>query len=236
MLGLHYGAGWDVWFGILSLRCRYEPHVARVISRVFRESGSTFIDVGAFIGFHTLYAYKIIGNRKPSLLVAVEPDPRNYQALIYRLPEAVNIRAVRLAIWISVDDEVEFYVGASRWRGSGSISPTKWHKNNGLLTGESIVVKTVRLDTLVRRMGISVVDLVKMDIEGAEYPVLTDPTLNLSAVRNLVVEVHYKPMSRESIEIHRSLKRKGYNIVALPPELDGRRYHIIATRDGKIPW
>jgi hypothetical protein len=35
-----------------------------------------------------------------------------------------------------------------------------------------------------------------MDIEGAEYQVLTDPSLDLSKVENMVVEVHYRYGSR----------------------------------------
>lgn len=42
-----------------------------------------------------------------------------------------------------------------------------------------------------------------MDIEGAEHLVLTDPTLDLSRVENMVVEVHYRYDSRQSREIIR---------------------------------
>ncbi len=235
-LGLHYGAGWHLLHGILSLRAKYEPHVARVISKVLEKGGSTFIDLGAFVGIHTLYAYKIVSKRSPSLIVAVEPSPRNFQELVNRLPKTGIIKAVRLAVWTGDNEEVEFHLGSESHAASGGITPTEWHRRDGFLSDETIKVKTIRLDTLVKRMGLSVVDLVKMDIEGAEYHVLTDPTLDLSAVRNLVVEVHYNIQSRESMEIHRSLRKKGYSVFILPPELDGRRYHLIATRDSEIPW
>jgi predicted CoA-binding protein len=74
-----------------------------------------------------------------------------------------------------------------------------------------------------------------MDIEGAEYHVLTDPTLDLSKVENLIVEVHYDYRSRESREIIDALTRKGFKIVPLYPNYTPKRYHLLACR-GKVPW
>ena len=73
LLRLHYGAGWDIRYGILSIRTKYEPYVARVISKVLRKGGSTFIDVGAYIGIHTLNAYRILKGREGSLIVDRSP-------------------------------------------------------------------------------------------------------------------------------------------------------------------
>jgi hypothetical protein len=103
------------------------------------------------------------------------------------------------------------------------------------LTGEVIQVKSVRLDTLIKRSGLEKVNLIKMDIEGAEYPVLTDPTLDLSKVENMVVEVHYRYGSRESREIMQALARQGFKIIPLYPESYSKSYHMLACRHG-IPW
>jgi predicted CoA-binding protein len=79
------------------------------------------------------------------------------------------------------------------------------------------------------------VDLVKMDIEGAEYHVLTDPILDLSKVENLIVEVHYDYRSRESREIIDALTRKGFKIVPLYPDRTPKSYHLLACRS-KVAW
>jgi FkbM family methyltransferase len=52
-------------------------------------------------------------------------------------------------------------------------------------------VLTVTLDDLVQNAGLERIDLLKMDIEGAEYPVLlsTAPE-TLARVRCLVLEYH----------------------------------------------
>jgi hypothetical protein len=118
---------------------------------------------------------------------------------------------------------------------AGSVAPTDWHIRDGYLTGEVIKVKSVRLDTLIRRSGLEKVDLVKMDIEGAEYPVLTDPTLDLSKVENIIVEVHYRYGSRESWEIMQALARRGFKIVPLYPEPNSKWFHLLACK-GEVPW
>ena len=93
----------------------------------------------------------------------------------------------------------------------------------------------MRLDTLIRRYGLERVDLVKMDIEGAELPVLTDPGLDLSRVENMVVEVHNRYGSRESQEIMRALAKHGFKIVPLYPDQNSDTYHLLACR-GEVPW
>jgi FkbM family methyltransferase len=178
--------------------------VYRVVRNVLRrKDAKSFIDVGAFKGWYTIYAYKILRKKSRFTIVAVEPDPHNYKMLYKATQSVTGIQLVDEAVFIKDGECVEFHVGKSHvalngFADAGSVVPTDWHIREGYLTGEVIKVKSVRLDTLIRRSGLDKVDLVKMDIEGAEYPVLTDPTLDLSKVENIIVEVHYRYGSRES--------------------------------------
>jgi FkbM family methyltransferase len=202
-----------------------------------RHDAKTFIDVGAFIGWLSVYAYGISRKRKGAIIIAVEPDPKNYVALLENTKLCRFVKTMNVAIYTRDNEEVEFHLGRKDSRGlsqSGSIYPT-YHDEEGLLSGESIFVKTIRLDTLIRRSGLDKVDLVKMDIEGAEYPVLTDPTLDLSKVENLIVEVHYRYGTSESNEIIRCLTTKGFKVTSLYPSVQENRWHLLAYR-GEIPW
>ena len=54
----------------------------RVVRNVLRRKNSkSFIDVGAFKGWYTIYAYKILRKKRGFTIVAVEPDTRNYKML-----------------------------------------------------------------------------------------------------------------------------------------------------------
>jgi FkbM family methyltransferase len=183
---------------------------------------------------------KILRKKSRFTIVAVEPDPRNYKMLWKVTRNITNIQLVDEAIFIKDCEYVEFHLGKSHvalngFADAGSVAPTDWHMSDGYLTGKVIKVRSVRLDTLIRQSGLDKADLVKMDIEGAEYQVLTDPNLDLSKVENMVVEVHYRYGSRESGEIMRALARHGFKIVPLYPDPNSNRFHLLAYK-GEVPW
>jgi hypothetical protein len=95
-----------------ALLLRHEPHVRRVIRQVLKD-GQTFVDVGAFLGFHTLYAYKILRSKKQYKIIAVEPYLPNYSILKSKIDriKAKNIILVDEVIYTKDGTEVEFYRG-----------------------------------------------------------------------------------------------------------------------------
>jgi FkbM family methyltransferase len=150
-----------------------------------------------------------------------------------------GIYLVDEAVFIRDGDLIKFHVGKGQaWlyglAVTGSIWPT-YHIEAKLLSDQTTLVRTVRLDTLIKKFGIEKLDLIKMDIEGAEYPVLTDPSLDLSKVENMVVEVHYKYGSKESCEIMRALASHGFKIVPLYPDQKSNSHYLLACR-GEVPW
>ena len=56
-----------------------EPHVSSVIRNQLKK-GDVFLDLGANIGYHTIFAAKLVG--QSGKVIAVEPNPQNLQ-LIY---------------------------------------------------------------------------------------------------------------------------------------------------------
>jgi len=64
---------------------------------------------------------------------------------------------------------------------------------------------------------------------------LLGPSLDLSRVENIVVEVHYRYGSRESQEIIRALAKHGFKIVPLYPDQTSRSHRLLACK-GEVPW
>ncbi|MDW8042250.1 MAG: FkbM family methyltransferase [Nitrososphaerota archaeon] len=113
---------------------------------------------------------------------------------------------------------------------TGSLTPTEWNIKSGLVTPDTILV-----DTLIDRLGLSQVDIVKMDIEGTEHAVLTDDSLDLSMVKNIIVEVHYNYDSPQSREIVEALRRKGFKTMVVHLDPSRKSCHLLAYREDP-PW
>ena len=82
VLGLHYSRIHAVTLKIFSQDYAvkyggiygYEPEFRRVIRAVLKR-GKTFIDVGAFKGLYTFYAYGLLRKKSGFKIIAVEPFP-----------------------------------------------------------------------------------------------------------------------------------------------------------------
>ena len=82
----------------------------------------------------------------------------------------------------------------------------------------AIQVPMLRLSTIMRRLGHEQIDLLKMDIEGAEYGVIADLLQSGIAVPQLLIEFHHRfpeihiDCTRRSIRL---LGEAGYQIFAI---------------------
>jgi FkbM family methyltransferase len=143
----------------------YEPVEAYVFTRLLR-LGSVVIDAGANVGQYTLLAASVVG---PSGEVhSFEPVPRSFDRL-QRNVEAnrvANARLNRVALW---SEATELHFGlATEEVNDGSYSVGS--ADHSLVPVAS--APALRMDDYARGNGIRQVDLIKMDIEGAEAAAL----------------------------------------------------------------
>lgn len=150
----------------------YEPTPA------FRpRPGWTVADLGAHKG-----GYSLLAAAAGARVLAVEPSPANLPQL------RRNVEASGLAVEV-------LPCAAGAERGSGVLAFAAGAAHRGTLVLERgyesrEVVETITLADVVERAGGSL-DLVKMDIEGAEVEVLeAAPPETLARIGRLVVECH----------------------------------------------
>lgn len=144
-----------------------EPEVAAFLYRFLRP-GMTFIDVGAHIGEYVLLAKSLIG--EDGSVHAFEPDPRNYQFLQY------NVRLNSLQQVFLQNCVVSNQTGKVTFALFKEPSISRITVQGSDLQNESLVqtvdVPATSLDEYVQKHDIAKIDLVKIDVEGAELQVL----------------------------------------------------------------
>jgi FkbM family methyltransferase len=143
------------------------------------KSSPYIIDAGANIGLAIIF----FKQRFPECrITAFEPDPAIF-ALLNKNIEARGYRDVDLreaAAWIK-EETLTFYSEGSL---SGSLAVDFLNANN---------TYTVRAEKLRSLLTNATVDLLKIDIEGAEADVLFDIQDTLGSVENLFFEYHSIP-------------------------------------------
>jgi FkbM family methyltransferase len=151
----------------------WEPDVTRWVTSSLKP-GDVFVDVGAHVGYYTLLAGKLVG--ESGRVVGVEPNPATFARLQrdVALNPFRNI-AVRKVACTDQETTLKFFQAPIDNTGTSSINKTNAHEGN------EISVPGVPLDKIVQDLGIKRVDLVKIDVEGAEMMVLGGMTNILAA-------------------------------------------------------
>lgn len=154
----------------------YATYVAGEWDCLKIRQGDVIIDAGANIGDFTIRAAKRVGRR--GMVVAVEPS----LVASRLLRENLEINSIENVIVLNA---VLSGRGAETWlRQSGSYV---LETTNGDREAVSIPSKTLR--QVLEETGVSHVDILKMDIEGAEASVLEDLAV-LRGFREVAIETH----------------------------------------------
>jgi FkbM family methyltransferase len=169
--------------------------VQRLIDRV-THAGDTFVDVGAHIGYNTLYAASKV--RPGGAVYAIEPAPDNLAVLESNVAanRLTNVTVLRLAAGAD-QEEREFFL-----RGPASAVNSLTADSFYAPVTSSIRVRVAPLDELIPRAP----DVVKIDVEGAELDVLAGMRRILQ-VRSIRLIVEWHPVLQQAA---------GYPADALP--------------------
>jgi FkbM family methyltransferase len=165
-----------------------------------RHATPRILDCGANTGLSCLFFKR---QYPQSLITAFEPDPKIFTYLQHNMAAAniSGIEQVPKAIW-HCETTLSFYVEGAD---SGRIH---WAPELPV-----IPIRTVRLLDYLNEP----IDLLKIDIEGAETEVLQDAASRLDSVRNLFVEYHSfadKPQTLD--QLLQILRRAGFRVQIQP--------------------
>jgi FkbM family methyltransferase len=169
------------------LECLEQIFVREEYLLPFALKPRVIVDAGANIGATSLYFAHKYPDAK---ILALEPELSNFQLLRENCAALRNVLPIRGALWSRAENVALTDPNADKW----AFSVREGDADAATIPG-------ITIESLMDRFGIQHIDLLKLDIEGAEKEVFSsNSTAWLDHVSVIAIELHdrYKPGCAEA--------------------------------------
>jgi|GEM_PF-972834 len=148
---------------------------------------NVIIDAGANIGLAGVY----FANKYPnSKIISIEPEEENFKLLKENTQNYPNIIALQCALWNEVGEVELLDVGRGNWAFMTGDGPHYDEINALKKIQKKYSVKTVTIEGLLEDYNLGLIDILKIDIEGAEKEVFENYPAWVNHVQSIIVELH----------------------------------------------
>jgi len=172
----------------------------------------TIVDLGSHVGVSVLWFRALYPDAE---IVAVEPHPETFRRLRANVGHLPRVHLVQAAVG-STDGPRSLFASDQSW--AASLFPQSAHVH-----AEQVACR--RLDGVLVELGLESIDVLKVDIEGAEHEVLSS-FAGLGRVRTLICEYHRELNGMDAFGFIRLLE--GFELLSLRG--DSERHLTIAAR------
>lgn len=183
----------------------YEPEVAAALDEICEE-GMTVADIGAHFGYFTL----LMGSKVSpgGHVFSFEPSPET--CTILRDTVAANNLAGVTVVELAVSDTC----GVMPFDSKGCVTTGRLLQSDNPAPQ---TVETTTLDDFAKRSGVRRLDVVKIDVEGAELAVLLGMRHVLASMKpKLLIELHRHFLTVDEINrVYGLLENAGYSLERL---------------------
>lgn len=156
------------------------------------------IDLGANIGLFSLLMKKKFPN---SQIIAIEADPNNFLVLRQNLERYSDIICINAAIW-NINTKLKV---------DSNDNIAEWGKTVSLMSKEekgAIVIDGITMNDVKREYSLDIIDILKIDIEGAEFELFLSNTEWLDDVKMVIIEFHDSVNKNTSSSFFRELSKR----------------------------
>jgi FkbM family methyltransferase len=181
------------------------------------------IDIGAGIGDYTLYA----AVTQPTIQVfSFEPYPQSFVLMQenLHLNSITNAQTYEEAIAAASGELILDLAGGEPLQIQSSLK-------KAVNTGKSLSVRAFSLADAFAMLKIESCDLLKLDCEGAEYPILfgtSQPVLE--RVERIIMEYHDNMVQYNHNDLTRFLNERGFRVETFPNPVHAHLGYLRATR------
>jgi FkbM family methyltransferase len=206
--------------------CYEKPLASYLASRL--EKDMVFIDIGAHVGQYTLLAATKVGSS--GHVYAFEPHPLNFEMLSRNvaLNQFRNVTLYNMAV-ADQDGKSYLYINtvASHRKNTGTHSLCR---QQNWADYSKVEVNVSQLDHMLRH--VERVDVLKIDVEGAELLVLQGGEEIISKFKPIVAFEAEEPSATNfgyrTTATKKFLEQRGYRLFRIPR--DGKRIYLTSTR------
>lgn len=186
-------------------------------------AGWTIVDIGGGIGDFSIFAAR----RDPSNQVyAFEPFPGSFALLQGNLSRnrITNVRAFQEAVW---SNRGSLALDTSAGEPVQFIS----REPEGQEVDGKVIVPCASLAEIFERLGVQRCDLLKIDAEGAEHPILfSAPEATLAKIQRIVMEYHDAITPHTHADLVEFLQGHGYRVTTVQNVVHPELGYLYAER------
>jgi FkbM family methyltransferase len=191
----------------------------------------TVVDAGANVGVFSSY---MLLNDYATKIVAIECDKVALKYLQKNFKHNTTVTVLSKAL-SSSPEPITFYHSPDNPVISSTLSPDRLESHLAGVKGNvENIVETVTIDQLVNTYG--EIDLLKIDIEGAEYDIILNANVSVfDQINNIFLECHFfeKDYKQKYNAVLDKIRMMGYTIEEFKPnqsDAAGTSECIFATR------
>ena len=146
------------------------------------------LDLGANVGYSAVW----FANRYPNAhVIAVEPDTANYELLLANVAEEPRIHPIRAAVASAGAPRQRITTSRGEWAGAALRTMPVGDGDDGADGADFAgIVDSIDVATILNQFGIERLDLMKVDVEGAERDIFGSSEPWIGRVDAIVVELH----------------------------------------------
>ncbi|OGV89931.1 hypothetical protein A2Z41_00665 [Microgenomates group bacterium RBG_19FT_COMBO_39_10] len=166
-------------------------------------------DVGAHIGLSTIYFKTKYPKAK---IIAFEPNPQTAKLLRLNIKanHLKNVKIIEAAAYSQKGKALLYIDSATEnpWTWGDSLIKNIWSSKN---PPKTVSVRAVLLSKFLTKP----IDLLKIDVEGAEFEIIKEASSKFHLIKNLIIEYHETPKTNPHNKlslIAKILREIGFNI------------------------
>jgi FkbM family methyltransferase len=189
--------------------------------------GKIVVDIGAHIGGFVTYVVQ----RRAERVYGFESNPETYDLLVKNCGHYPNVELFNSAVWWNTTDKLGVYTLHNCVDANTGAKGVR-----ELEEGDTPAFAPILFEDFVKEKGLEKIDILKLDCEAAEYPILyTMPLDILQRIDYITAEVH--PQEYYEIPMNYEFGEYGFSVEELVRYLRDNGFEVnynSVVREGTV--